>query len=203
MTTATAETAATRIAIKHRWTGTTLYECDVPAEYSGMAMRHALESAVRDGARLDGARLVGARLDGASLVGASLVGARLDGARLDGASLDERQLSIWRDDIWAVLSSAPHEAQAVLDALRAGRVDGSTYSGECACLVGTIAKARHCDFHALGVLQPDSRRPAEQWFMQVRPGQTPQNHKPAAQAAQWVAEWIDAMRGAFGAKPAA
>ncbi len=99
---------------------------------------------------------------------------------------------------WAVLSSAPHEAQAVLDALRAGRVDGSTYRGECACLVGTIANARHCDVDAFGKLTPDSTRLAETWFLQIRPGNTPKDHQPTALAAQWVAEWIGAMQAAFG-----
>jgi hypothetical protein len=123
-------------------------------------------------------------------------------AYLAGAYLAGAQLIQFRDDVWAVLSSAPHEAAAVLAALQAGRVDGSTYSGECACLVGTIAKARQCNYTSLGALAPNSRRPAEQWFMQIRPGQTPENHKPAALAAQWVSEWIDAMQAAFGPKVA-
>jgi hypothetical protein len=174
----------TKIQIKHRWTEAVLFECDVPANVaSGMAMRWALEKATTE------------RVD--------LRGANLSGADLRGAELDDVQLLMYRDDIWAVLSSAPHEAAAVLAALRSGRADGSTYSGECACLVGTIAQARACNYMALGALKPNSSRYAEQWFMQIRPSQTPENHKPAALAAKWVSEWIDAMTAAFGPKEVA
>ncbi len=157
------------------------------------------------GANLRGANLRGANLRGADLYGADLRGADLYGADLYGADLgdveklDPTVLRRFRDDVWAVLSSAPQEAAAVLSALRAGKVDGSTYQGECACLVGTIAKSRECDYQDLGALKPDSGRPAEQWFMLIRPGQTPGNHGPAKLAAQWVEEWIGAMTQAFGA----
>lgn len=100
--------------------------------------------------------------------------------------------------MWAVLSAAPREAQAVLDALRAGKVDGSVYAGECACLVGTIAQARDCAVYELDALQPNSSRPAEVWFTQIAPGHTPETHQPTKLAAEWVAQWIDQMREAFG-----
>jgi hypothetical protein len=102
-----------------------------------------------------------------------------------------------------VLSSAPHEAAAVLAALRAGAVDGSTYSGECACLVGTIAKAHGCNYDALPVLQPDARRPAEQWFMGIKPGDTPETNDRAKHAAMWIEDWLARMRDAFGPPPLA
>jgi hypothetical protein len=81
-----AEMAKTQIL--HRYTGAVLFECEVPAEHSGMAVRYALEKAVADGASLDGASLRCASLDGASLDGATLDGASLDGASLRSASLD-------------------------------------------------------------------------------------------------------------------
>ena len=84
-----------------------------------------------------------------------------------------------------------------------GTVDGSTYSGDCACLVGTIAKRRgFISVHNLGALKPDASRPAETWFMQIRPGHTPENHEPTRIAAEWVSQWLDSMRAAFGAQQA-
>jgi len=161
----------------------------------------ALSGADLSGADLRGADLRGAALSGADLRGADLRDADLRGAALSGADLSGANLSRFRDDVWAVLSSAPAEASAVLAALQAGRVDGTVYLGDCACLVGTIAKARGCHHTALGVLKPDGLRLAETWFMQIRPGHTPANNGPTRLAAEWVGEWLASMRSAFGAQP--
>jgi hypothetical protein len=176
----------------------------------------SLDGANLDGARLDGARLDGASLDGASLVRASLVrarldgasldganlvraslvrarldGASLDGARLDGASLDGANLRSIQTDFFDVLIRARDEVPALLAALRDGRVDGSTYEGECACLVGTIAKVRGAHYHNLGNgLEPDSDRPIERWFMGIRKGNTPQNNQLAKITEGWIEEFL-------------
>ena len=174
------------------------------ANLSGASLRGAsLRGASLRDANLRDANLRSADLSGADLSDANLSGADLSGADLGGANLGGANLRAFRDDIWAVLSSAPLEAHAVLDALCAGRVNGSTYSGECACLVGTIAKKRGCGVESLGTLSPDSRRLAETWFLQINEGNTPENHEPTRLAAEWVAQWIESMKLAFGSEVAA
>lgn len=158
----------------------------------------ALRGADLGGADLHGADLTSANLGGADLHGATLHGAALRGANLAGANLADNQLTAFRDDVWAVLSAAPKEARSVLDALRNGIVDGSTYSGDCACLVGTIAKTRGCSIEGLGALEPNSSRLAETWFAQIEPGDTPGTHRPTALATEWVSQWIESMQAAFG-----
>jgi len=158
-----------------------------------------LVGASLDGANLVGASLVGASLVGASLVGASLdganlVGASLDGANLDGASLDGASLVGIRDDFRAVLDSRPGEVAALLTKLLAGEIDGSTYAGTCSCLVGTIAKAAGCRYDGLVGLEPNADRPAEKWFLALRPGHTPDVSQVAAITVNWVLEW-QAERG--------
>ncbi|MDC5287481.1 pentapeptide repeat-containing protein [Acinetobacter baumannii] len=77
-----------KFEIKNRWTEEILFTCDVPEGMeSGMIARHALESAIADGADLRGANLYGANLYGANLYGADLRGANLYGANLYGADL--------------------------------------------------------------------------------------------------------------------
>ena len=72
--------------IKNRWTEEVLFTCDVPEGMeSGMIARHAVETAITDGADLRGADLRGADLRGADLRGADLYGANLRGADLYGA----------------------------------------------------------------------------------------------------------------------
>ena len=82
----------TPITIKNRYTGAVIYSCEV-GQPSGMAMRHALESAVRSGANLRGANLFDAGLISADLRGANLRGANLRGANLFDAGLISADLS--------------------------------------------------------------------------------------------------------------
>jgi hypothetical protein len=188
------------IEIKNRWTNEVIYRSE-----TAQSVKEALKEAVRSGASLvgaslvgaslDGASLVGARLDGASLVGARLVRARLDGARLvraslDGARLDGADLDPIRDDIYEVLSHARNEVPGLLAALREGRVNGSLYEGPCACLLGTIANVRGCDYSSLPDLIPDASRPAECWFMGVGEGDTPENSQVSRITVGWIEEWL-------------
>ncbi|MFM9928181.1 pentapeptide repeat-containing protein [Variovorax sp. H27-G14] len=189
---------------------------------SGLHMRHALEKATQarrdlsgaylsdanlsgaylsdanlsdanlSDANLSGAYLSDANLSGAYLSDANLSGAYLSDANLSGAYLSDANLSGFRTDFWDVLLRAPHEIAGVRAALVEGRVDGSTYSGECACLVGTIANVRQADYSELGNgLKPSSSRPAEQWFMGIRKGDTPETN----QASKLAVEWLDELVG--------
>lgn len=102
-----------------------------------------------------------------------------------------------RDDIWAVLSAAPREVVGLIEALKNGKVDGSTYQGSCACLVGTIANVRGANYEALGALKPNSARPAERFFIAIRNGDTPATNQFSALAVEWVEQWLDLQRNAF------
>jgi hypothetical protein len=208
-----AETTEQTIEIRNRWSGDIIFTHTAPANSIAVTLRAAvvgganlyganLTRANLDGANLDGANLTRANLDGANLTranldGANLYGANLYGANLDGANLDGANLTPIRDDVWAVLSSAPREVAALIEALKAGRVDGSTYTGECACLVGTIAKAREVDYQNLGSLKANGNRAAERFFMGIKKGDTPETSQFSALALGWAEEWLATMRAAF------
>ena len=172
--------------------------------------RADLQGADLQGARLQGADLQRARLQeadlqradlrGADLQRADLRGARLRGARLRGARLRGADLIPIRDDLWAVLSAAPAEVPGLRDALLNGRIDGAVYEGECACLVGTLANIRGCDIHAIPGLQPSSNRPAERWFLQIKPGDLPETSEPVCLTLEWIETWLTNMRAAFGTR---
>jgi hypothetical protein len=161
------------------------------ADLTGAVLTGAvLTRADLTGAVLRGADLTGAVLRGAVLTGAVLRGAVLRGADLRGADLTGAVLTPIRDDVWNVLDAAPAEVPALVLAVREGRVNGSAYQGECACLLGTIANVRGCKFDDLGPgLRPDSERPAEKWFLAIRTGDRPETSQVSAIVADWIVEW--------------
>ena len=160
--------------------------------------RASLDRAKLDGASLDGASLVGASLvgasldraslDGASLDGAKLDGAKLDGARLDGARLVGASLRPIRADVFDILLRSQKEVTSLLASLRSGKINGSAYEGECACLCGTIANARGVSYRLLGFT--DASRAAERWFTGISIGDTPSNNQVAKITEAWILEFM-------------
>jgi hypothetical protein len=210
------------------------------ADLSGAYLRRAyLSGADLSGADLRRADLRRADLRRADLRRADLRRADLSGAYLSGAYLRRADLSGADDDpsspffairldLWSILDQAPVEVPALREALVGGQVDGNTYSGACACLVGTIAKA-HGGLDAddsdavaaeLGI-RCDSQRPAEQWFFPIRQGDVPvalddltketsEGVFRASAALAWVDAWTEsrqaivlALANGGGAAPSA
>ena len=169
------------------------------ANLRGADLRGAnLRGADLRGANLRGADLRGADLGDANLRGANLRGADLRGADLgDAKNLPEEYLTICRDDLWAVLSAAPKEVEGLRKALLEGKVDGSHYQGECACLVGTIANLRGCFYEKMENLRPDSNRQSERFFLNISKGDTPDTNKFSKLAVDWIDQWLENMKGAF------
>ena len=122
-----------------------------------------------------------------------------DGVRADltDAVLTDADLTPIRDDLWAVLSASPSEVVGLRDAIAEGRINGSTYEGECACLVGTLANVRHCKYTELPNLKPSSSRAAERFFLAIRQGDTPETSQFSRLALEWVDSWLANIRAAF------
>jgi len=166
------------------------------ADLSGANLRDAILS----GANLRGADLSGADLSGANLRGADLSGAYLRGANLRDAIGMESWYATVKADLFAVLATSRTEVSALLSALESGRVDGSTYEGECACLVGTLAHARGLEIDDVparasapaGTLARDADSPVEVWFGGIREGDTPSTSPTAAITAVWIREFLTA-----------
>ena len=91
---------------------------------------------------LKGANLEGANLEGAYLKGANLEGANLEGAYLEGAkNIPQSYINLCSRDILFVLEHLKSEVPFLRDKLIKGEVNGTQYEGDCACLIGTLAKA--------------------------------------------------------------
>ena len=146
--------------------------------------------------------VVEANLRGANLYEANLRGADLRGADLRGAkNIDKLQgLEVFKHDMWAILLFAQAEVTGLKKALVEGKIDGSVYNGECACLCGTIANIRKCDYKKLDHINPDSSRPAERWFMGIKPGDAPAKNDMAKLAVAWIEEFELALAKSKPAK---
>jgi hypothetical protein len=147
-------------------------------------------------ANLTRADLTQANLTRANLAGANLTRARLFGADLAEAGLARASLDIIKKDFTVEVLKMPDELDALRLAIVEGRIDGSAYSGECACLAGTFAKARGVEnYHGedIGNFHADPLSPREMWFMMIRPGDTPENNQASEIALGWLDRAI-AMR---------
>jgi hypothetical protein len=141
-------------------------------------------------ANLAGANLAGANLARANLAGANLAGANLARADLAGADLARANLDAIKEDFAKVLDLAKAEVIGLYKALLDGKIDGSVYDGECACLVGTIANVRGVKIAGLIDLKPNSERPAERWFLAIRRGHTPESNPVASVTKDWLEEYM-------------
>ena len=176
--------------IKNRFNGSVLFSLECGS------LKLCVEAAVK--AKAD---LSYVNLSYADLSYANLSYANLRSADLSYADLTEKQLRWFRDDIWAVLSSSPKEVAGLRTALNEGRVNGSTYHGECCCLVGTLAHERKCSYDEIPGLTPDSSRPAEVWFYGINKGDTPETNRLSKLALEWVNQWLENVQSAFAVNP--
>ena len=165
-----------------------LFACEIP-DGTEQPKREALGQAVASGANLSDANLTRADLSDADLSGANLSGANLSGADLRDANLSDANLRGVREDLYRVLDQQPGEVDGLLAALRAGKVDGSQYEGECACLVGTLAHVAARPYADL-VVKPNSTRPAEIWFLAITEGDTPATSQVAKITEEWIETWL-------------
>lgn len=150
------------------------------------------------GANLDGADLSDANLDGADLSGvnlsranlsrANLTCANLNGVDLTDANLKDSNLSRIKADYFDVIEWALHdEVIGLRAALVEGRVAGTVYEGDCACLVGTIARIRGVSYTELW---PRAGRPIEKFFLAIEKGDTPATSQFSALAVEWLDEFL-------------
>jgi hypothetical protein len=144
-------------------------------------------------ANLRGANLVGAYLEDANLGDANLRGANLVGANLRGANLGGADLRTFKHDLWGILIRYKNEVPELVNYIKQGKIDGSCYSGECSCLMGTFAKIKNADIKDNEFSIKDVRSPAEQWFAMIKPGNTPENNFASKMALEWIEEFLSLL----------
>lgn len=140
-------------------------------------------------ADLTDADLRGANLENADLGGANLTRANLDGANLESADLTNADLDTFKKDFFDVLLRAIPEIENLKNALINGKINGSTYAGECACLCGTLEKSNIEEISERIASLRDAERPIEVFFTLLKPGDTPENNYAAKVVMEWIEEF--------------
>jgi hypothetical protein len=170
------------ISIKNRWTGKILFSL----ETENNSIKQTLVEAVKSGANLSAADLSGANLREADLSGANLSEADLSGANL----------RVIKDDFFAVLLYGKKEIEFLKQAMIRGKIDGSTYNGECACLSGTLVNGavksngeQEQKVKELIISCRNSSRPIERFFLGIKIGDTPENSQFSKLAFEWIEEF--------------
>ena len=95
-----------------------------------------------------------------------------------------------RKEVLRLLEFFPESASGLRLALVEGRVEGSTYYGECSCIKGTIRKLMNVKWmEDIGLVQ-DPESPAELWFLGIRKGDTDKDNPYSFLAVQWIDEFL-------------
>lgn len=145
------------------------------------------------GAKLQGADLVDADLQGSNLLWADLQNSNLRGANLrfanlQGAGLANASWNETKSDMVEKMSLMPDEVPLLYQALIDGKINGCSYEEDCACFVGTLAKAKHIKINSIPIkANPDS--PIEKFFLGIQKGDTPENNPLSALAVEWIEEF--------------
>ena len=201
---------------------TVIEAIQIGANLRGANLRGAnLRGANLIGANLRGANLRGANLIGANLIdanlrdanlrdadlrdadlrdadlrGANLRGADLRDADLRGANLRGANLRVIKNDMFIVLLHGRSEIQFLKQNIIDGKINGSTYEGECCCLSGTLvngARATNGPQEALKINSicsvRDSSRPIERFFLGIKTGDTPETSQFSKLALEWIEEF--------------
>ncbi len=134
------------------------------------------------GANLRGADLRDANLRGANLYDANLRGADLRGANLRGANLEKLPTDYINQasrDILFIFGCLKSELPEFRKKLIAGEIDGTQYSGECACLIGTMGNLdggidKVCK--TIPFYEKGTHNAGESWFLNIHKGDKPEDN---------------------------
>ncbi|MGL5066115.1 MAG: pentapeptide repeat-containing protein, partial [Microcoleus sp.] len=137
-----------------------------------------------------------ADLRGANLRDADLSHADLSYANLSHANL--RGAIGWQSTEWTcqakqqlryILSYCRPEVPGLIAKIRAGRIDGTLYEGECTCLIGSLGNEQAVQ--KIPDYEKGLHNLSEQLFWQIREGDTPENSEFSKLALDVCLEFVE------------
>ena len=165
-----------KLEIKNRWTGKVIFEFETENNTISKTVNEYV-------------RIARANLTDADLTRANLTDADLTRANLTRANLTDADLLRFKSDLWRVLLMNRLEVSGLKKALIEGRIDGTKYEGECACLKGTIANVKECLIEKIPGMVKNVNEPSEQWFLQIKKGDNLENSNVIKKTVEWIEEF--------------
>ena len=161
-----------KLQIRNRWTGSVLFEY----EKEDNTIKETLLAAIRAGSNLRGSDLRDSDLRGSDLRGSDLTPIK--------------------DDFFAVLIRSIPEIKYLKQNIIEGKIDGSTYEGECSCLSGTLHRGavKHNGPKEKIIVKQildcrNASRPIERFFLGIKRGDTPETNQFSKLALEWLNEF--------------
>lgn len=148
-----------------------------------------LSGADFSGSDLSDVSATSANFSGADFTRTNILGADFRGAYLSGVNLREAKVEEIKQDMFQVLAMAPNEVANLKKAVIEGRIDGSTYQGDCACLNGTLSKSEEKEVVQYLFSLRDASRPIEKFFLGINIDDTPKNNPISELVLEWIEEF--------------
>ena len=152
-------------------------------------------------ADLEGANLRGADLRGANLGEANLECANLRCADLEGVKeIPIDMQNYFKKDLLYVLQNCPiKDVEQLKERIVNGKINGSQYHGECACLIGSLYQIEglrneiefaksHIPYYGCGL-----HNPSEQLFYQIKEGDKPADNQFSKMALDVIEVYLNAQ----------
>jgi hypothetical protein len=165
------------------------------ADMRGADMRGAdMRDADMRGADMRDADMRGADMRDADMRGADMRGADMRDIKINNITDLDDYLNQCSRDMLFIFEHLRNELPGLRKALVEGKIDGTQYEGDCACLIGTLGNLdggvdNVCE--AIPYYEKGLNNYGEQWFWQIHEGDTPENNLFAAHALKLVDQVLD------------
>jgi len=150
-------------------------------------------------ANLEWADLMNADLMGANLMWADLFLADLRGAKLARADLrkakniPEHYFTLCKRDILNIFHYLPNEVAGLRQKIIEGKIDGTQYTGECCCLIGSLGDDKAIS--KIPYYKKGLHNYGEQLFYQIRKGDCPETNQFSKIALAMCNEFLRVYEG--------
>ncbi len=145
--------------------------------------------------QFDNSKFYNSKFDNSKFDNSKFYNSKFDNSKFDNSKFDNKSfkslkesgaLESIRFDFFGRMLVLKSEVEALKQSLIKGEINGSSYTGQCCCFMGTVAKSANCEYTELPGIKPDASSDTERWFMAIKIGDTPKNSLFVKQTVEWI-----------------